>query len=152
MCRQPRGRCRDRRLLGNGSTTVTIVTALHAEAIVTWLYAAGFGGSTIPVALFLDRRGKLPTFFGLFEMFGGPWWSRYGRARFTQLLLAFFFVAGLAAYAAWLVWDSSKAGAVLTLTLLPVEGVFWFGFDLPIPKVLGVVRIALLALGWSSLT
>ena len=128
------------------------MSALHAEAVVTWLYAAGFGGSTVPVALYLRGRVMLPAFFGLFEMYGGPWSSRYGRSAFTLLLLAFYFVAALAAGAAWLVWNASKPGAVLTLTLLPVEGVFWFGFDLPIPKAIGLVRIVLLAPGWSSLT
>ena len=39
----------------------------------------------------------------------------------------------------------------LTLVLLPVEAWFWFGFDLPIPKAIGVVRIVLLAIGWSAL-
>ncbi len=43
------------------------------------------------------------------------------------------------------------AGAVLTLGLLPVEAWFWFGFDLPIPKAIGVARIVLLAIGWSAL-
>ena len=126
--------------------------ALRWEAVLTWLYAAGFGGSTIPVALYLRRRGALPTFFGLFEMYGGPWSSRHDRSVFVRLLLAFLLVAGLAAWAAWLVWNASTFGAVLTLILLPAEVVFWFGFDLPIPKVIGLMRMALLALGWSSLT
>jgi hypothetical protein len=134
------------------SATVAVVNALHGEAIVTWLYAAGFGGSTLPVALYLHRRRRLPTFFGLFEMYGGPWSFRYGHRAFIWLLLAFFLVAGLAAYAAWLVWTASKLGAALTLIVLPVEATFWFGFDLPIPKALGVVRLVLLALGWSSLS
>jgi len=128
------------------------VKALQAEALMTWLYAAGFGGSTIPVAIYLARRGRLPTFFGLFEMYGGPWWSRYGRRTFTWFLLAFFFVAGLAAFAACLVWTASKLGAVVTLIVLPVEATFWFGFDLPIPKALGLLRVVLLTLGWSSLS
>jgi len=48
-------------------------------AVLTWVYAAGFGISTIPVALYLAQRGTLPTFFGLFEMYGGPWSSRFSR-------------------------------------------------------------------------
>jgi hypothetical protein len=80
------------------------------------------------------------------------WSSRYDRAAFVRLLLGFFLVAGLAAWAAWLVWNASMFGAVLTFVLLPAEGVFWFGFDLPIPKVIGLMRMAALALGWSSLT
>jgi hypothetical protein len=138
--------------LGGALTYSHLVKALHAEALLTWVYAAGFGGSTIPVALYLHRFGRLPSFFGLFEMYGGPWWPRYGRPAFTWLLVAFFFVAVLPAYAAVLLWNASERGGWLTLIILPVEAVFWFGFDLPIPKALGLARIALLALGWSFLT
>ena len=127
------------------------MSALHIEAVLAWLYAAGFGGSAIPVALYLRRRGRLPTFFDLFEMFGGPWSSRFGNSAFVWLLMAFFVVTLLVAWAAWLVWKASKLGGVLTLGLLPVEALFWLGFDLPIPKVIGVARVVLLTLGWTSL-
>jgi hypothetical protein len=88
------------------------MTALRVEAVLTWAYAAGFGGSTIPVAVYLRRHGRLPTFFGLFDMDGGPWSSRFGQRAFVCLLI---------------------------------------GFDLPIPKVIGPVRIVFLARGWRSL-
>lgn len=67
------------------------------------------------------------------------------------LLLAFLIVTVVAAWAAWLVWTGSKAGAVLALVLLPIEGVFWVGFALPIPWLIGVARAAFLALAWNSL-
>jgi hypothetical protein len=57
------------------------MTALRIEAVLTWAYAVGFGGSTVPVAIHLHRHGVLPTFFGLFEMYGGPWSRRFGRGR-----------------------------------------------------------------------
>jgi hypothetical protein len=125
--------------------------ALRAEAVLTWLYAAGFGGATVPVAVYLLHRGRLPTFFDLFEMYGGPWWGRFGKGAFVRLLMAFLLTTAVAAWAAWLVWNASRPGAVLTLVLLPVEALFWFGFDLPIPKAIGVARVVLLAVGWSSL-
>lgn len=128
------------------------MTALRIEAVLTWAYAAGFGGSTIPVAIYLRRYARLPTFFGFFEMFGGPWYARFARRAFAWLLTGFLFVTLLAAWAAWLVWDASRLGGVLTAVLLPVEAAFWFGFDLPIPKVIGLVRLSLLILGWRSLT
>jgi hypothetical protein len=128
------------------------MTALRIEAVLTWAYAAGFGGATIPVALHLRRSGRLPSFFGLFQMYAGPWASRFGRRAFVVLLMAFLGVTLVAAWAAWLVWDASKVGAILAVVLLPVEAVFWFGFDLPIPKVMGLARAALLVAGWSSLT
>jgi hypothetical protein len=128
------------------------MTALRAEAVLTWLYAAGFGGATIPVAVFLRRHRRLPTFFGLFEMYGGPWWARSEQGTFVWLLTAFLAVTTVAASAGWLVWNASMPGAIVTLVLLPLEVWFWIGFDLPIPKVIGVARLALLILGWSSLT
>jgi hypothetical protein len=127
------------------------VTALRLEAVLTWLYAAGFGGATIPVAMYLRRRGRLPTFFGLFEMYGGTWWHRSPQRTFVWLLMAFLLTTAAASWVSWLVWNASRPGAVLTLILLPVEALFWFGFDLPIPKAIGVVRIVLLAIGWSAL-
>lgn len=42
--------------------------------------------------------------------------------------------------------EGSKTGAVLNLILLPVEAVFWLGFALPIPRLIGIARAALLAL------
>jgi hypothetical protein len=128
------------------------MVALRAEALLTWVYAAGFGGSTIPVAVYLHRRGTLPSFFGLFEMYGGPWWSRFARTTFVWLLVAFLAVTILASLAGWLLWGGSMKGAVMTMVVLPVEALCWFGFDLPIPKLIGVVRVVLLAVGWSSLT
>jgi hypothetical protein len=128
------------------------MTALRIEAVLTWAYVAGFGGATVPVAVHLGRHGRLPSFVGLFEMYGGPWSSRFGTRAFVVLLMAFLVVTLLAAWSAWLVWNSSTAGGVLTAVLLPVEALFWFGFDLPIPKAMGLARAALLVVGWSALT
>ncbi len=48
-----------------------------------------------------------------------------------------------AAFAA-LVWRASRAGALLALAWLPVEAAFWYGFALPFPVGLGLVRVGLL--------
>jgi hypothetical protein len=120
-------------------------------AILTWVYAAGFGISTIPVAVYLVQRGALPTFFDLFEMYGGPWSSRFSQRTFVWLLIAFLIVALAVAWAAWLVWKGSRVGSVLALVLLPVEAVFWIGFALPIPWLIGAARVVFLVLAWPSL-
>ena len=120
-------------------------------AIVTWIYAAGFGLSTIPVAVYLLQRDRLPTFFGLFEMYGGPWSGRVTHASFAVLLMAFLVVNAVVAWAAWLLWGGSRSGAILSLALLPVEGVFWVGFALPIPWLVGVARVVLIVIAWRSL-
>lgn len=120
-------------------------------AVSTWVYAAGFGISTIPVAVYLAQRGTLPTFFGLFEMYGGPWSSRFSHRTFVWLLIAFLIVAVAVAWAAWLVWKGSRIGGILALVLLPIEAVFWIGFALPFPWALGALRAVLLVLAWRSL-
>jgi hypothetical protein len=123
----------------------------HTYAVLTWLYAAGFGITAAPVAVYLLRRGTLPEFFGLFAMYGGPWSSRLSDGWFAISLTAFMIVTLVAAWAAWLVWDGVEAGAVLCLVLFPVEGVFWLGFALPIAWMFGVVRVGLLVLAWTWL-
>ncbi|HEU4915751.1 MAG TPA: hypothetical protein VFV13_04235 [Acidimicrobiia bacterium] len=127
------------------------MTAPRAAAIATWAYAAGFGISAIPVAIFLARRGRLPNFLGLFESYGGRWSARFPDGAFIALLLAFFIVTGVAAWSAWLLWNGSRTGAVINLILLPVEAIFWIGFALPIPWVFGMARVVLVLAGWSSL-
>jgi hypothetical protein len=123
----------------------------HAAAVVTWFYAAGFGLFTIPVAIYLQQRGRLPSFFGLFDMYGGPWSTRLLNDAFVLRLIAFLAVSVVVAWAAWLLWTGSQVGAVLSLALLPVEAIFWLGFALPFPWLLGAVRVVLVVLGWKAL-
>lgn len=125
----------------------------HARtaAVLIWVYSAGFGLATIPVAIFLLRNRRLPVFAGLFESYGGPWSARLQPRTFALLLMAFLVVTLVAAWAAWLVWNGSKAGAALALVLLPIEAIFWVGFALPIPWLIGVARIVFLAFAWKSL-
>jgi hypothetical protein len=123
----------------------------RAVAVQTWIYAAGFGGSALPVSVYLLTRGRLPTFFHLFEMFGGPWYFRVQPRTFVALLAGFSGVSALTAWSGWLLWRGKKAGAVLNLSLLPIEAIFWRGFDLPIPWLMGSARAALTTASWSSL-
>jgi hypothetical protein len=120
-------------------------------AVLTWVYAAAFGIPAIPVAAYLLQNGRLPTFLDLFPMYGGPWSSRVEDGTLAILLITFLIVTLIAAWAAWLVRNGSKAGAVFSLVLLPLEAVFWLGFALPFPWLIGTARGALLALAWKSL-
>lgn len=122
----------------------------RVAAVLTWVYAAGFGLPTVPVAAYLLQHRKLPVFLGLFAMYGGPWSSQLDHATFVVLLIGFLTVTLLAAWAARLVWKGSKRGAVLSLALLPVEAVFWLGFALPFPWVSGIARALLVARAWKA--
>ncbi len=123
----------------------------RAAAIVTWAYAAGFGGCALPAAVYLKSHGRLPSFFGLFDMFAGPWFERLPRERFLQLLLLFPVVTGAAAASGVGLWKGRQRGGAMNLAVLGVEAVFWAGFALPIPVAVGTARVALVALSWKGL-
>ena len=95
-----------RRIEGTG--TGLAMTSARAAAVVTWIYAAAFGIPAIPVAVYLRQRGELPTFYDLFEMYGGPWSSRFDQDVFVVLLIAFLVVVMVAAWLAWLARNGSK--------------------------------------------
>jgi len=127
----------------------------RAAAVVTWFYVGGFGGFAIPVAVYLNRQDRLPTFLGLFQMYGGRWSAELSQAEFTSRLVAFAGLTALTGWSAWLLWraDSDRRrvqGGVLNVALLPVEAIFWVGFALPIPWLCGAARLGLIAASWLS--
>ena len=106
----------------------------------------------MPVSIYLVRKGELPSFLGLFEMFGGPWSASLSDRAFIGLLLLFGAATLLAACSALLIWQRRRIGAVLNLAALPLEAVFWVGFALPVPWLTGIARVVLIALAWNSLS
>ena len=124
----------------------------RTAALVTWACAAMFGVPAVPVAIFLAEKGRLPSLWGLFDMYGGPWSSRFADDRVVALLLAYSGLVLAAVVSAWLLWHRRKAGAVLNLALLPVEAVFWSGFALPVPWLFGIARVALVSRAWQELS
>ncbi|WP_369745190.1 hypothetical protein [Paenarthrobacter sp. AMU7] len=122
----------------------------RVAAVLTWIYAAAFGVPAIPVGIYLLQNGYLPMFMDLFPMYAGPWdglqsWT------FVALLMVFLGAVLVASWAAWLAWRGRRSGLALGLALLPVEAVFWIGFDLPFPWLFGVARGLLYALALMSL-
>jgi len=125
--------------------------ALRISAALTCLVAAGFGAPTPYAATHLLRHGKLPTFLGMFPMYGGGFFTRTSHPVFVILLALFAMVCTADCFAGWLAWNGLRVGAWLMIALVPLEAVFWIGFALPIPPILAVVRFALLIAGWASL-
>lgn len=124
----------------------------RAAALVTWAYAAAFGASALRVAASVQDSGRLPSFFGMFDMFDGPWFEHLPRRRFHQLLLVFPAVTAVASASGLELWRGRRRGGVLNLALLPLEAVFWTGFALPIPVAVGSARLALVMMAWKELT
>jgi len=126
-------------------------TAVRGAAVLFWVIAAGFGLYAFPAAAYLIEHRELPmTSFG-FRAYGGGWFERFSPEVFAILLGLFVGICAVEAFAGWLLWSGSRAGGILTLVLLPLEILFWSGFAVPIPPIAAVLRLALLAAGWSSL-
>ena len=125
---------------------------LQISAALTMFVAAGFGLPIPWVALHLARNDELPTFMGLFPMYGGPIFGRVSQGTFTLALACFAAVCAVDLVAGCWLWSGSRDAAMLTIALLPVDVLFWYVFALPIPPLLALVRMALLAVGWASLT
>ncbi|RXZ68755.1 hypothetical protein [Agromyces albus] len=123
----------------------------RSNAVLTWVYVAAFGIPAVPISVCLLQNGTLPWFLDLFTMYGGPLSDRLEEGPLAALLVAYLLVTIAAAFAAWLVWLGRRMGAVLSLALIPVEAVFWIGFALPFPWLIGAARVALIALAWASL-
>ena len=124
----------------------------RAAALVTWAYAAMFGVPAVPVAIYLAEKGRLPSLWGLFDMYAGPWSSRFADDRMIALLLVYAGLLLATVLSGWLLWERRKPGAVLNLGLLPLEAVFWVGFALPIPWLFGIARVVLVSLAWPQLS
>ena len=137
--------------VSGGPAAPPSVPTARVYAVITWVYAAGFGVPAVPVSIFVLQRGSLRWFGDLFPMYGGPWSDRLSDSAFVARLLCFVGLLAVVAYAAVQVRHGSRRGALVSIGLLPVEAVFWVGFALPIPLIVGASRVALLAAAWRRL-
>jgi hypothetical protein len=127
------------------------VIALQASSVLMLLVAAGFGIPAPFVASYFLRERTLPSFMGLFPMYGGGPFDRFSPEVFAVLLGLFTAICALEAYTGWLLWNGERLGALITVVLVPFEAVFWAGFSVPIPPLFAIARLGLLAAGWSAL-
>lgn len=141
----------DTRVVDRSVGDVGVPAPARGAAIVCWANAAGLGLPAIPVAAHLLREGRLPWFAGMFPMYGGPWSDRMTQTEFAATTVAFTAVTLVVAGGAYRLWGGHRDGAVLVLATLPVEALFWYGYALPIPPVLAVLRVALIGAAWSRL-
>jgi hypothetical protein len=96
-------------------------------------------------------RGVL-VFMGFPTYGNGPFEHQLGLKSTAALVGLFVVVCALEVVAAVLLWQGRLAGAWLGVVLLLPGAIFWWGFALPIPPVLAVVRTGLLAWRWGTLT
>jgi hypothetical protein len=126
------------------------MTVLRVAAILNWFIAVGFGVFCFPAIRNLLLGRDIPFVMGLPAYGRGPF-ERVGIPTTVPLLAGFLLVCILEAVAGFLLWQGYKSGAVLALVLVPVGGVFWWGFALPIPPIFAAVWTILILVGWQSL-
>lgn len=129
---------------------MSALALLRAAAILHWFVAVGFGVFCFPAIRNLLNGRPIPMVMG-FPAYGQGPFERVGIPTTIPLLIAFLLVCILEAVAGFMLWSGDKSGAVLAMVLLPVGGVFWWGFALPIPPICALVWTILIILGWQTL-
>ncbi|MBK8137260.1 MAG: hypothetical protein IPK52_15775 [Chloroflexi bacterium] len=129
---------------------MTALAPLRVAAILHWFIAVGIGVFCFPAIRNLMIGRDIPIVMG-FPAYGRGPFERAGISTTIPLLAAFLVVCILEAVAGFLLWDGHRSGAVLALVLLPLGGVFWWGFALPIPPIFALVWTTLILLGWQTL-
>jgi hypothetical protein len=129
---------------------MTALALLRVAAILHWFVAIGFGIFCFPAIRNLMDGRDIPIVMG-FPAYGRGPFERVGIPTTIPLLAAFLIVCILEAVAGSLLWGGFRSGALLALVLIPVGGIFWWGFALPIPPILALVWTLLILLGWQTL-
>ena len=123
---------------------------LKLAAVLLWITGVGFGIPCVLAIRNLLVGRPLPIVMGFTAYGGGPF-ERHGIQTSIPLLIGFLLVLAAEVVAGWLVWNGSRSGAILSIALVPLGAVYWWGFALPIPPILAFVRTILLVMGWRSL-
>ena len=129
--------------------TATTVPLRFASALFI-IDGIGFGVFAVPAIVRVLQHRPVPIVFG-FPAYGGGPFERVGLKSTVPLLAAFLLVNILEIVAGVLVWNGSKAGAILGFGMVPCGAFFWWGFALPIPPIFALVRSVLVAMSWSRL-
>jgi hypothetical protein len=129
---------------------MTVPVPIRIAAILHWIIAVGFGVFCFPAIRNLLTGRDIPIVMG-FPAYGRGPFERFGIPTSVPLLAAFLLVCILEAVAGVLLWGGHRSGAILALVLLPVGGVFWWGFALPIPPIFALVWTILIFVNWQAL-
>jgi hypothetical protein len=90
------------------------------------------------------------TPIGQIRGFAGPF-EALGIDVMIGALVLFYIINLLGIPAGYWLWKSQRKGGILAISLLALSAIFWWGFALPFPPVVGLLLAGLLAAGWKSL-
>ena len=118
---------------------MTVSPSLRVAASLLWLAGLGFGLPCIAAIRELRAGRDIPFILGFPAHGHGPL-ERHGYLTTVPLLIGFLAICLGEVAAGFLLWNGYRPGAFLVLILVPVGAFYWWGFALPIPPVLAVVR------------
>jgi hypothetical protein len=127
--------------------------AITAASILCFIHAVGWPiGLASPIVYMIRHHAFQVRTFGdrQFEGLAGPF-AVLGVDGVILLALLFIAINLMFILAGYWLWKSQQKGGILTISLLALSAVFWWGFGLPIPPIVGLLLAGLLAIGWKSL-
>jgi hypothetical protein len=124
--------------------------AIRIAALLFFLTGIGWPLGGLAVTLHMIRTGTRPLVFGIHAL-EGPWTAVYDHQAIVVLHAIFLALTAVELLAGYWLWKFARKGAVLGLALQPLEAIFWYGFALPIPPLMGLLKMVLLASGWKRL-
>ena len=128
--------------------------AITAASILCYIHGVGWPISLASPIVYMIRNRALQvrTLPGIGQIRGlaGPF-EALGMDAMILLALLFSVVNLLFIPAGYWLWKSRRKGGMLADSLLALSAVFWWGFALPIPPIVGLLLAGLLAAGWKSL-
>ena len=122
------------------TTTLSVIVFIDATM---WLVGL------IPTLYYAFSQGRLPT-IGSIRLLGGPF-EKLGMNSLIVAGIGFIIVSALKILAGYWLWNSRMDGAIFEVILLGLSAIFWYGFELPLGPLFGIIQVVLLVLVWGSL-
>jgi hypothetical protein len=127
--------------------------AITAASILCFIHSVGWPISLVsPIVYMIRNRAFQMRTFGGSQIRGlaGPF-AALGIDAVILLALLFIAINLTFILAGYWLWKSHRKGGILAISLLVLSTVFWWGFSLPIPPIVGLLLAGLLAIGWKNL-
>ncbi len=127
--------------------------AITAASILCFVFGVGWTPGVVSSLDYWIRHRALRTVdtpMGQIRGFAGPF-EALGIDFMIAALVLFYITSLLGIPAGYWLWKSQRKGGILAISLLVLSTVFWFGFALPFPPIVGLLLAGLLAAGWKSL-
>lgn len=123
---------------------------LKIASLCAFLQGLGFGLPCLYGIWYFMQKKSISQFMG-FPTYGNGPFEKFNVHTSTPLLVGFFLVCALECIAGWGLWSGDKGAAVLSMFLIPLEILFYYGFALPFGWPVLAIRIVLLLLSWGLL-